>query len=98
MPEAWSESPLKGKIDAKDLPDFLDIGEDRGNGDGSGAAGCAIMRHCLRTSVFLSRCFCYAWDRHLNRRHNAEYEVCRHQLCRLAWFVENLLWYGGEIE
>lgn len=34
MPEAWSESPLKGKIAAKDLPDFLDIGEDRGNGDG----------------------------------------------------------------
>lgn len=34
MPEAWSESPVKGKIDAKDLPNWLDIGEDRGNDNG----------------------------------------------------------------
>jgi hypothetical protein len=52
----------------------------------------------LNNSVLLSRIFSAAFERHQQNRHNADYEVCTHWLCRLAWCVENWLWYGGEAE
>ena len=49
----------------------------------------------LNHNVFLSRIFSFAFHRHCQASHNADYEVCRHWLCRVAWALENLLWYGG---
>ena len=43
-----------------------------------------------------SRLFAFAFLRHINDHHNADYEVCRDWLCRAAWWLENRLWYGGE--
>ena len=28
--------------------------------------------------------------------HYSDYDVCSHWLCRIAWFAERWLWYGGE--
>ena len=50
----------------------------------------------LKHSVFLSKVFSFAFKRHCQGHHNASYDVCRDWLCRLAWFAENLLWYGGQ--
>ncbi len=42
--------------------------------------------------------FHWAYFRHINNhdRNNADYEVCRNLICRLAWALENWLWYGGK--
>jgi len=50
----------------------------------------------LQKSSFLSGIFSAAFDRHQQQRHNADYEVCRAWLCRLFWWLENWLWYGGK--
>jgi hypothetical protein len=47
-------------------------------------------------SSFLSSIFSFAFGCHCRDLHGADYEVCRRPLCRLAWWLENLLWYGGE--
>jgi len=49
----------------------------------------------MRNNLLLSKLFSFAFDRHIANCHNADYEVCRHWLCRVAWFVEKWLWYGG---
>jgi len=51
----------------------------------------------IKNNLFLSRLFSFAFDRHVTNCHNADYEVCRHWLCRAAWFVEKWLWYGGAV-
>jgi len=38
--------------------------------------------------------FCWVFDRHIARQHNASYDVCPHWLCRLAYRLEKRLWYG----
>ena len=39
------------------------------------------------------RFFLFAFNRHINDLHNADYEVCRDWLCRLAWWLEWWLWH-----
>ena len=41
--------------------------------------------------------FCWAYARHW-RKHarRGGYEVCRGFICRVCWWLENRLWYGGE--
>ena len=51
----------------------------------------------LNNSVFLSKAFSYPFNRHCERLHNASYDVCHHWLCRIAFFVEKWLWYGGKV-
>ena len=34
---------------------------------------------------------CWAFNRHCNRLHNADYEVCRDLWCRLAYKLEGCL-------
>ena len=45
----------------------------------------------------LHRLFVWTWERHMARcRPIGDYEVCQCPLCRLAWWLERWLWYGGE--
>ena len=50
----------------------------------------------LNNNVFLSRVFSAVNDYHSRKRHNASYDVCRHWLCRVAFWLEKWVWYGGE--
>ena len=43
-----------------------------------------------------ARFFSWVFERHITHAHNASYDVCPHWLCRIAWFAERWLWYGGE--
>ena len=50
--------------------------------------------------LLLSTLFSWAWFRHLDgyETHNGgDYEVCDNWICRIAWTLENWLWYGGEV-
>ena len=49
----------------------------------------------MRTSKLLARIFAGAFERHCDDLHNADYEVCHDLRCRVTWFVERWLWYGG---
>jgi hypothetical protein len=61
----------------------------------------------LNNNVFLSEIFSAANDYHCCMQHSpakadrvehrGSYDVCRHWLCRIAFFVEKWLWYGGEV-
>ena len=44
------------------------------------------------------RLFGWAFLRHEDHESqtNADYEVCSNPICRIAWWLENWLWYGGE--
>jgi len=45
------------------------------------------------------RLFYRTWQRHLqHHKPPGDYEVCRHPLCRLSWWLERRLWYGGDID
>ena len=44
----------------------------------------------------LSHVFGPAWERHCDRLHNADYEVCHDPLCWLSWQAEKWLWYHGQ--
>ncbi len=47
-------------------------------------------------NYLLSVIFSAACDRHFDHcRPGGDYEVCRHWRYRLAWGLENWLWYGG---
>ncbi len=47
--------------------------------------------------LLLSTLFSWAWFRHLEiESHDAQYEVCDKLVCRIAWALENWLWYGGK--
>ncbi len=51
----------------------------------------------LQRSVTLSRLFSWTWHRHMAYcRPIGDYEVCRRPLCRLSFWLERWLWYGGE--
>ena len=42
----------------------------------------------------------WAFNRHCDKLHNADFEVCRARLCRLAYRVERHFsqrWYGAEM-
>ena len=54
------------------------------------------MHRRLRTSKLLARMFAGAFERHCDDLHNADYEVCHDLRCRVTWFVERCLWYGGQ--
>jgi len=56
------------------------------------------MNERLARSLFLSRLFGWAFQRHIDKRHFADYEACPHLFCRSMWTVENWLWYGGRGE
>ena len=50
----------------------------------------------LKSSILLSIIFTSACDWHYEHcRPSGDYEVCRYLRCRLAWALENWLWYGG---
>jgi len=51
----------------------------------------------LNNSVFLSRVFSFTFNRHCQGRHNADYDVCRHWACRVVFWLEKWVWYGGEV-
>ena len=42
---------------------------------------------------FGARLFARVFGRHLRQGHNADYEVCSHWLCWLAWRLEHWMWY-----
>ena len=44
----------------------------------------------------MARLFAWAFLRHCDDNPNADYEVCDKLVCRIAWWLENWLWYGGE--
>jgi len=50
----------------------------------------------LQGSQWLSRIFSAVFARHQGQRHNADYAVCVDSACRLAWALENWLWYNGK--
>ena len=49
----------------------------------------------MRRSLLLSRIFSAVFEHHCTY-HYSDYDVCSHWLCRIAWFAERWLWYGGE--
>lgn len=45
----------------------------------------------------MHRLFYRAWQRHFKyHKPPGDYEVCRRPLCRLFWWLERWVWYGGE--
>lgn len=40
--------------------------------------------------------FAHADARHSAKRHRSQYEACHDPLCRVAWWIENQLRYGGK--
>ena len=52
----------------------------------------------LQGSYWLSRLFSWADDRHRRLHSHSDYEACGDWLCRLAWVLENGLWYEGRAE
>jgi len=42
---------------------------------------------------WLAPLFTFVFARHCSRLHGADYEVCYHPLCWLAWRLEWLAWY-----
>jgi len=45
-------------------------------------------------------CYWFGWafERHCDQLHLADYEVCHDPVCRVSWWFENWLWYGGKAE
>jgi hypothetical protein len=44
----------------------------------------------------MHRLFYATWQYHLKNHRLADYEVCPHLPCRVAWWLERQLWYGGK--